>query len=118
MNSFDRWNSAEFDEEDGQEGEHSDDDDESYGGGPFNIGKAFLIPKARMSLYDEDIFGPSLLEARDMVRLSHFISAVLSAVCLYVAPFLRVVAMKPKEKIFLGTTSVDQSFFVLQVRVT
>ncbi|CAM9707480.1 unnamed protein product [Scytosiphon promiscuus] len=39
-------------------------------GGSFNFGKAFLIPRAKMSLYDEDIFAPSLLEARDKARLA------------------------------------------------
>lgn len=63
---FDRRTLAEFDEED-EEGEYGDDDEDSSGGGPLNIGKAFLIPRARMSLYDEDIFAPSLVEARDIV---------------------------------------------------
>lgn len=66
----DRWTSAEFDEED-EEGEYGDDH-ERHGGGPLNIGKAFLIPRARTSLYDGDIFAPSLLEARDMVKLEPF----------------------------------------------
>lgn len=57
---------AEFDKKDEEE-EYSDDDEERHGGGPLNIGRAFLIPRARASLYDEDIFGSSLLEARDMV---------------------------------------------------
>lgn len=68
--SCDRWTLAEFDEED-EEGEY-DDDEDRYGAGPLNIGKAFLIPRARMSLYDQDIFAPSLLEARDIVRLESF----------------------------------------------
>lgn len=65
--SFGRWALAEFDEDD-EEGEYGDDEEERDGG-PLNIGKAFLIPRARGSLYDEDIFAPSLLEARDIVRL-------------------------------------------------
>ncbi|CAM9432193.1 unnamed protein product [Ectocarpus sp. 12 AP-2014] len=56
------------DEEDEQN--HDDDDDDegdALGDGPLNIGKAFLIPRAKMSLYDQDIFAHSMLEAREKV---------------------------------------------------
>lgn len=61
---------AELDEEDeeDEEGEYDDDEEDRLGGGPLNIGKAFLIPRARSSLYDQDIFASGLLEARDIVR--------------------------------------------------
>ncbi|CAM9153981.1 unnamed protein product [Ectocarpus sp. 4 AP-2014] len=59
----------EVDEEDEQNGDDDEDDDEgdALGDGPLNIGKAFLIPRAKMSLYDQDIFAHSMLEARDKV---------------------------------------------------
>ncbi|CAM9134901.1 unnamed protein product [Ectocarpus fasciculatus] len=54
----------------GEDEQHSDEDDDegdALGDGPLNIGKAFLIPRAKMSLYDQDIFAHSMLEARDKV---------------------------------------------------
>lgn len=53
------------DEEDGE-----DEEDEEQESGAVNIGKTFLIPRARMSLYDQDIFASGLLEARDKVSSS------------------------------------------------
>lgn len=55
-----RLHSAEGDDED-------DEDDDNYEEGDVNIGKAFLIPRAKMGLYDHDIFSPEAIEARDKV---------------------------------------------------
>ncbi|CAM9678943.1 unnamed protein product, partial [Laminaria digitata] len=55
---------AEFDEEDDDDKEGEDGEEEA---GAVNIGKTFLIPRARISLYDQDIFASGLLEARDKV---------------------------------------------------
>lgn len=53
---------AEFEDED-----EDDEEGEEEEAGVFNIGKTFLIPRARISLYDQDIFASGLLEARDKV---------------------------------------------------
>eukprot|EP00903_Cladosiphon_okamuranus_P009917 g9414.t3 len=58
---------ARLEAEEDELGEYGDDDEDRMGDGPLNVGKAFLIPRARNSPYDQDIFAPSLLEARDMV---------------------------------------------------
>lgn len=60
----------ELDEEDAHSSDEDDDEGDVLGDGPLNIGKAFLIPRAKMSLYDQDIFAHSMLEARDKVRLA------------------------------------------------
>lgn len=78
---------ADLEEEDEQEGDH--DEDGGDGGGPFNIGKAFLIPRVKMSLYDEDIFAPSLLEARDNVRVLLLYCCVHPVFCVLLADFVK-----------------------------
>ncbi|CAB1108114.1 unnamed protein product [Ectocarpus sp. CCAP 1310/34] len=54
-------------DEDDEQNDQDDDEGDALGDGPLNIGKAFLIPRAKMSLYDQDIFAHSMLEARDKV---------------------------------------------------
>lgn len=56
---------GEADEESSGEDEDEDEEEEQSGG--INIGKAFLLPRAKLSLYDQDIFARSLLEGRDKV---------------------------------------------------
>lgn len=57
---------AEFEEEDDED----EEDEEEGEAGSVNVGKTFLIPRARISLYDQDIFASGLLDARDKVRES------------------------------------------------
>lgn len=57
---------AKFEEDD----DENEEDEEEGDAGAVNIGKTFLIPRARISLYDEDIFASGLLDARDKVRES------------------------------------------------
>lgn len=80
---------AAFEEEDEQEGDYYDEDgdEERHDGGPLNIGKAFLIPRAKMSLYDEDIFAPSLLEARENVRVLRLYCCVHPVFCVLLTEF-------------------------------
>lgn len=56
---------AEGEGDEDNSGEDEDEEEEQSGG--INIGKAFLLPRAKLSLYDQDIFAPSLLEGRDKV---------------------------------------------------
>lgn len=59
----------EYDEgEDGYDMDETEDDTEEDGS--INIGKTFLLPRAKLSPYDQEIFAPSLLDARDRVRPS------------------------------------------------
>lgn len=62
---FDVSTAEDVDGEDSWEDEEGEEDEEQSGG--INIGKAFLLPRAKLSLYDQEIFASRLLEGRDKV---------------------------------------------------